>query len=230
MPPFDYRSGDGQRSATGSRPGVNTFVRMNRTVSTTVNIAMAAGGLALLGACSGAPAPIGPAASSSPASPSSSPSAPLVNVGGLALRYPDGFTLYRSADSYAQVIKRGGGDGGANLFAMDTVVDPKDGYVPAPADALAWLRAQKNFTVEDLGKIRVSGQDVPVARVTSNTGDPIACGPKAATSGADGTCFLTGTPGPVYGFVRVGDRTIVVERGSLSELEDWAPLLSLENQ
>ena len=117
-----------------------------------------------------------------------------------------------------------------NLFAMDTVVDQKGGYVPAPADALAWLRAQKNFTVEDLGKIRVSGQDVPVARVTSNTGDPIACGPKAATSGADGTCFYTGKPAPVYGFVRVGDRTIVVERGSLAEMEDWAQLLSLEDQ
>ena len=201
---------------------------MKRASRTMVNVAMAASGLALLAACTGSPAPAGPARTSSAASPPASTNAPSVNVRGLTLRYPDGFTLENKGDSYAQVIKRGG-DGGANVFAMDTVVDQTGAYVPAPADALAWLRAQKNFTVEDLGKIRVSGQDVPVARVTSNTGAPIACGPKA-TSGADGTCFYTDKPGPVYGFVRVGDRTIVVERGTLAEMEDWAPLLSLEDQ
>ena len=95
-----------------------------------------------------------------------------------------------------------------NVFAVDTAVASQDGYVPPPAEALAWLRAE-NFMVEDLGRIRVSGQDVPVVRVTSNTGDPLACGPKATS--ADGTCFFTGTPGAVYGFVRVGERTIVVE-------------------
>ena len=203
---------------------------MNRTGSTTVvKIATAAGSLALLAACTGAPAPTDPTGSSSPASPSASTTAPSVNLGGVTLRYPDGFTLADTGDSFAQVIKRGGGVGGANMFAMDTVVDQAGAYVPAPADGLAWLRAQENFTVEDLGTIQVSGQDVPVARVTSNSGVPLACGPQAATSGADGTCFYTDKPGPVYGFVRVGDRTIVVERSSLTEMQDWAPLLSIED-
>ena len=181
----------------------------------------------LLGACSAEPTPGAGASSVPKTSTSAAPSTQgpeSVNVGGVALRIPQGYFRARAGETWAQVERSGGGEG-MNMFEMGTVVDAEGRFIPAPPDALNWLRSQDNFLVEDLGTIRVSGQEVPVARVSNSNDAPFACAPGVTT--ANNTCFYAGSPGPVYGFVKNGDRTVVLERSSLQELQDWAPMLTI---
>lgn len=181
----------------------------------------------LLSACAPASEVVYPKPRSSV--PSSSPANAAVNrvnLGGVVLHFPEGFEAIGKENEYAQVGRMPNGGGGMNMFVVHTVVDSRGRFVRGPADALAWYQGQDNFEVEDLGTLHVSGQDVPLARVTSKNGAPLACGPGATST--DNSCFMTGSPGPVYGFFRVGDRTVVVERGSLAEMHEWGALLSIE--
>jgi hypothetical protein len=151
---------------------------------------------------------------------------PPVTMAGLRFEVPRGYLAGNSNDVSVVVARPGSESGYMNIFTVATVVDERGKLTPPPADMLAWLRSDRRFDVDDLGRMTVSGHRVPLARVTSDADTPVACGPDADST-RDASCLFTGSPGAVYGFLRIARRTVAVERATAGQLRRWGPRMRI---